>query len=157
MTNLKMCKNFLPILIIGCLCVSVTLILFSEPFLVYGQTNENLSAIPKANQSMPEVVNETIHYSGYDYPLSIKSWNGMIKDFSFDKERQMFSWSVPFDLSSTRLQDIIGHTGSNQGGGSVLMLRQDLVVPRVFPLLGMLSTKYETPVGMLNGFFLFSN
>src|SRR2546428_2168275 len=148
MSNVKMCKNFLPILIIGCLCVLVTLILFPEPSLVYGRTNESLSTIPQEkNQSIPEVENETVHYRGNDYSIAIKSWNGPIQDFGFDKQMQVVSWSVPFDLNATRIQELVLH--NNDSG---LKVRQDIVIPQTFPILGPGAWGDQTTIAMINNY-----
>lgn len=55
--------------------------------------------------SVGDVFTQNIEYQGQPYNTTIISYYDRVEDFSFDAERQRFSWSMPFDWNVSRIQD----------------------------------------------------
>jgi hypothetical protein len=54
--------------------------------------------------SVGDVFSESIEYQGQPYNTTIISYYDQVQDFSFDAEKQQFSWAMPFDWNVTRIQ-----------------------------------------------------
>jgi hypothetical protein len=67
-------------------------------------TDEN---IPKFDSwlSVGDVFTENINYQGHSYNTTIISYYDRVRDFNFDDGNQQFTWSMPFDWNTSRIED----------------------------------------------------
>jgi hypothetical protein len=67
-------------------------------------TDEN---IPKFDSwlSVGDVFTENINYQGQSYNTTIISYYDRVRDFNFDDGNQQFTWSMPFDWNTSRIED----------------------------------------------------
>jgi hypothetical protein len=54
--------------------------------------------------SVGDVFNETVQYQGQPYDTTIISYYDRVNDFNFDADKQQFTWSMPFDWNSSRIE-----------------------------------------------------
>jgi hypothetical protein len=54
--------------------------------------------------SVGDVFNETVQYQGQPYDTTIISYYDRVNDFNFDGDKQQFTWSMPFDWNSSRIE-----------------------------------------------------
>ena len=62
--------------------------------------------VPKFDSwlSVGDVSSENVQYSGQSYNTTIISYYDKIRDFKFDADKKMFTWSMPFDWNVSRIQ-----------------------------------------------------
>jgi hypothetical protein len=54
--------------------------------------------------SVGDVFSESIEYQGQPYNTTIISYYDQVQDFNFDAQKQQFSWAMPFDWNTSRIQ-----------------------------------------------------
>src|SRR5881397_2260370 len=62
--------------------------------------------VPKFDSwlSVGDVSSENVQYSGQSYVTTIISYYDKIRNFKFDADKKMFTWSMPFDWNISRIQ-----------------------------------------------------
>lgn len=86
-------------------------------------TDEN---IPKFDSwlSVGDVFTQSVDYQGQSYNTTLISYYDRVRNFSFDASNQQFTWMMPFDWNTSRIED------------TNIFVHEEVKIPKSFPGIG---------------------
>lgn len=75
--------------------------------------------------SVGDVMNQDVQYQGQTYPTTITSYYDKVQDFAFDPDTLTYSWSMPFNWNTTRIEST-----------TTMFVHEEVKIPKSFGGVG---------------------